>query len=340
MLCLVCAECTGTGTVLDRCDHRCTCRNGRLVKCARLRKDWASLTTAERSRYINAVRAISSQPGLRARYVALITKYKDSYKTVAQDSTPSTSQFFVYNRFYLLEYENLLRVVDCRITIPYWEWTALPVTPYISPVWANQNGFGNTSRSTDNCVTSGPFRVGVFSQIPSAGGGCIQREYNKGSFPTRAIVERDLLTRPGSEFEQFQLSFKVFIHTNVRCLVGGTMCSRNAPNDPSYLTHLSMVDYIYDRWQRLSADRLEARYANDNTTLALGRGLTVTQFHNNDNLPNGVVVNYADETIVKMHTPHHVAHAQHSRGVGKNSKVNALVRPEDRAYFMEQCACT
>lgn len=319
---------------MDRCGRSCTCRNGRLVKCVRLRKDWASLTTAERSRYINAVLAISSRATLRVRYIALITKYKESYQTAAQSSTPSTSQFFVFNRYYLLEYESLLRVVDCRVTIPYWEWTALPVTPYISPIWDNQNGFGNTSRSTDNCVTKGPFRVGVFSKIASAGGGCIQREYNGNSFPTRAIVERDLLTRPGSEFEQFQRFFQVFIHTNVRCFVGGTMCSVNAPNDPCYMTHLSMVDYIYDRWQRLSADRLEARYANDNTALALSGGLTATQFHNNDNLPNGVVVHYA-EPIVKTHTPYHrVAQAQQSMGC----KVNALVKPEDRAYFMKQCA--
>ena len=95
-----------------------------------------------------------------------------------------------------------------------------------------------------------------------------------------------------------------------------------------------MVDYIYDRWQRLSADRLEARYANDNTALALSGGLTATQFHNNDNLPNGVVVHYA-EPIVKTHTPYHrVAQAQQSMGC----KVNALVKPEDRAYFMKQCA--
>ena len=337
---LVLTECTGSGSVSDQCDRRCTCQNGRIVKCVRLRKDWASLTTDERSRYVNAVLAISSQETLKGRYEALISKYKDSYETAAQSSTPAVSQFFVFNRFFLLEYENLLRVIDCRITIPYWDWTALPLTPYISAVWANQNGFGNTSRSTDNCVTKGPFRVGVFSKIAAVGGGCIQREYKEQTYPTRAIVERDLLTRPGSAFNEFQRFFQVFIHTNVRCFIGGTMCSVDAPNDPAYLLHLSMVDYIYNRWQRLSSDRLSARYANDNTALALSGEFTVTQFHNNDNLPNGVAVSYTEPSL-KTHAVHHVAQAQQSdEKPSKKCEVNPLVKPKDEAFFKEQCART
>lgn len=348
-LSFVLTECAGDGTVIDQCERRCICQHGRLVKCTRIRKDWATLTAAERKRYIDAVLAISSDPTYKSHYEALIVKYKKSYKTAAQDSNPSTSQFFVFNRYFLLEYENLLREVDCRITIPYWDWTALPPTPYIAAVWANQNGFGDTSRPSDHCVIKGPFRFGVFYQ--TAGGGCVQREYHSQTYPTRPIIERDLLTRPGSEFEQFHRFFQIFIHTNVRCFVGGTMCSTSAANDPIYLVHLSMVDYIYDRWQRLSADRLHARYADDNTPLALSGGLTVTQFHNNDDLPGGVAVNYA-EPILTAQIPgsppvgHALAASDNPGRSGLHmgclpeDKIDALFSSADKDYFKKQCART
>lgn len=261
----------------------------------------------------------------------------------------------MFNRFLLLEYENLLREIDCRITIPYWDWTALPTTPYVSPVWSNRNGFGDSSRPSDRCVATGPFRVGVFSQTPSGGGGCVKREYNEQTYPTRAIIERDLLTQPGSEFFEFQRFFQIFIHTNVRCFVGGTMCTQDALNDPAYLVHLSMVDYIFDRWQRLSSDRLTARYANDLTLLALAGKLTVNDFHDNDNLPNNVRVNYATPIVTRVVEPDTVgkvhlattAGGQASENVDNNrpttmgclsdDQVKELVDEKDQDFFKEQC---
>lgn len=289
--------------MVDECGRMCICENGKLINCTRVRKDYAALTPDEQQRYINAVLAVATQPAYSADYAALIAKYKESYKTPAQNPNPSVSQFFVFSRYLLLEYENLLRRVDCRITIPYWDWTALPLTPYVAAVWDNQKGFGDSSRSDDRCVKTGPFRVGVFNVTSGAGGGCIRREYNMKDFPTRSIIERDLLTQPASEFDAFQRFFQVFIHTNVRCFVGGTMCSVNAANDPAYLVHLSMVDYVFDRWQRFSKQHLAARYAGDQTLLALAGSLTVTQFHNNDNLPNNVAVKYATPILTRVVVP-------------------------------------
>ena len=245
---------------------------------------------------------VSTNPFYKLKYAKLLEKYKSSFDTPAQESDPETSQFFVWNRFFLTEYEDLLREVDCRITMPYYDWTILDTNPYIHPVYDDKVGFGKSSRSSDNCVSSGPFSYDKYSLIDSAGGGCLKREYSDMKFPSRALIERDVLTRPASEFSSFQRTLHLFIHTNVRCFIGGTMCTTDAANDPLFPLHLTMLDYLFSRWQSFDDLRLKVRYSTDNTALALASDFTVAQFHDNSDLPNDLAVCYA-EPRVKNHVP-------------------------------------
>ena len=295
------AECSNDdNTAHDACRRKCRYENGKLVDCCRVRTDYASLTVDERRRYIGTVIRAASDPNFRPRYEALVTKYKSSFDTIAQDTRSDVSVFFPWQRYFLLEYENLLREIDCRITIPYWDWTALPMNPYMSAVWNPENGFGDSSRANDSCVSNGPFNFAVFAITPGAGGGCLQRQYRIQLFPTRAIIEQDLLTIQPSEFNEFHQFLQVFIHTNVRCFVGGQMCSNNAANDPAYLLHLSQLDYLFTRWQEIHE---AAQFANDNRSLPLTASpVTVSQFSNNQNLPNDVKMCY-DPAEFKSHVP-------------------------------------
>ena len=293
--------CTGSGEVRDECGRVCTCKDGVLVDCCRLRLDFSTLPAEDRTRYINAVLTISSDPKYKARYDALIALYNSSFGTDAQSLDYKTSHFFVWSRYFMIEYENLLQEVDCRITIPYYDWSVFSMSPYSSPVWNDETGFGKSSRPSDYCVDSGPFQVDQFFLTPSAGGGCLKREYKVMTFPSRSLIERDILTLHPSEFNKFQRGLQIFVHTNIRCFIGGTLCTTHAANDPIFLLHLAMLDYIFDRWQSFSSDHLEARYAGDNTALVLAGGeITVTQLHDNSNLPGGLAVCYA-EPYVKNH---------------------------------------
>ena len=288
---------------MDACGRRCTCSNGRLIECCRERQDFASMSASEKRRYITAVVRATSDPQFSVRYEAIIAKYKSSFDTLAQDPEPTISQFFPWNRFFLLEYENLLREIDCRITLPFWDWTALPLNPYMSPVFSPDSGFGDSSRGNDSCVSNGPFNFRVFEITESAGGGCLQRQYRMQMFPTRAIVDRDLLTLPASEFNQFHQFLQVFIHTNVRCFVGGQMCSTDAANDPVFILHLTQTDSLFSRWQTLNPANLNTAFVNDNQQLVLSNGLTVSQFASNANLGDGGVrVCYAEPNL-KNHVP-------------------------------------
>ncbi len=296
-------ECSVEGdTVFDSCGRRCTCRQGRFSDCCRLRRDYASLTEDDKKRYIDSVLKVATDSRYKSKYDSLVSLYSSSFDTLAQETKSNTSQFFVWNRFYMIQYENLLREIDCRVTIPYWDWTALPLNPYMSTVFSPSTGFGDSSRPNDSCVRNGPFRYESFQVTPSAGGGCLQRQYRLQMYPTRAIIEQDVLTLPAEEFPQFHQFMQLFVFTNVRCFLNGHSCTNNAANDPVFLLHLAQIDFIFDRWQRLDSSRLNVRYAKDTTTLALSGGKVVSDYADNTNLAEGIQVCYGHPTF-KDHIP-------------------------------------
>ena len=273
------------------------CLDGRLQSCSRLRRDWATLSDEEKEEYITTVKTAAQDPQYQPLYNRLMQSYRDSFARVTQIqiSDADTSFFLPWHRCYLLVYEDLLRLVTRNITIPFWDWSLMPETPYDSVVFDPETGFGNSSNSTTLCVTSGPFQEDEFTLSPSAGGGCLTRVYNDRTFPTsRSTIENEILATEASEFGEFHRSLQLLIHSNLRCFVGGVMCSSDAPNDPLYLLHLARLDRLFDRWQSQDEARANARYATENIELPLTFSpLLVSEFSSNQNLPYEVSVVYA-----------------------------------------------
>ena len=207
----------------------------------------------------------------------------------------------------MLRYENLLREIDCRITIPYWDWTAFPVKPYDNPVWDNELGFGNSSRATDKCITTGPFKLDEFSIPESAGlsdeSTCIHRDYKEMEFPRRDSIERDILPLPAADFNTVHTQLQIFKGVTVLCIVGGDLCTNRAAWDPVYLLHISHIDFIFDRWQRFGEGRQTVRYGADVKPLVFGEGLVVSSLTSNTFLPGGVAVLYSAPIFHKNHAP-------------------------------------
>ena len=288
----------------DRCGRRCQCVNGRLVNCCRVRRDYAGMSQGDRLAYINAFLTIVFDPVYQKRYNDLIALYRASFQNnISQSTTPSNSQFFVFTRYFMIEYEDMLKDINCSLTIPFWDWTPFPTAPYTAAVWNNVDGFGDTARTEDGCVITGPVRVGAYFVTPSAGGGCLRREYRNQRFPSRDTVNRDLLPLPSNEFNDFHRFLQLFIGINVQCFVGGTMCSSDAANDPVFLLHLAKLDSLLTRWQLLGGGRNTVRYSADNSPLLFSQGFTVAQFSSNLNLPYGVCILYEPPFLLKNHAP-------------------------------------
>ncbi len=93
-------------------------------------------------------------------------------------------QFFPWHRWYLLQFENLLRKVDRRVTLPYWDWSIRSQSLWKTgrkSVWNNHPwGLGENGTGTFNCVDKGPFSKKWWRLAPKSGGGCLRRNFMGG----------------------------------------------------------------------------------------------------------------------------------------------------------------
>lgn len=278
----------------DEFGRICSCSSdGSTQSCCRYRRNWASLSSVQRQQYISAVLTVASDPTYRPLYQTLIAKYHTSFNTLAQSTEPEISHFIPWHRYFLLEYESLLRLIHKNLTVPYWDWSASPSSPYTALVFHPSTGFGNTSDPETGCVTTGPFHEGNFNiTSPNMSAECLTREHKNHTFVRREILNKSL-SLPFRDFHNF---VQLFLTLNSRCIVGGEMCSTNAASDPLFLLHLARVDLFVRTWQEQDgansvvqesskADKLEH-------TLADG-SLLVSDFSSNDELPFGACVKYA-----------------------------------------------
>jgi hypothetical protein len=277
--------------------ERCSCVAGQLVSCCRLRQEWSQLSSVQQERYIAAVRTASMNPLYRPAYVRIMQLYLEAFESVVLNENPDTSLFFPWHRYYLSLYEDLLRVIDRSVTIPYWDWTLTPDRPYESQVFDPVSGFGNSTDNVTHCVNSGPFREGLFRTSPQAGDGCVKRTYRNFPFFNRQLLDSTLLA-PATSFTQLHSALQLFFHFQIRCFVGGTMCTNFASEDPVYLLLLAQLDRLLDAWQRQDEDRAGARYNDDPSPLVptlnnMSEELKVSDYSSNKELPYGVSVCYS-----------------------------------------------
>lgn len=294
---------------MDTFGRLCTCNNNDNNNCCRYRQDWSSLTPAQKHRYISAVLEVSSNSTYKPLYQKLLESYRSSFSTLAQSTDSGTSQFLQWHRYFLLEYEDLLRLVHRDITIPYWDWSASQA-PYSASVFDPDFGFGNSSDPVTACVSSGPFRQGEFNipsfsssiSVPSSSSSsnnskvCLTRDYGDFVFPSMDIL-KELLSLDSTMFTVFHNSVQLFLGLNIRCFVGGRMCTTDAASDPLFLLHLSRLDHLVQQWQDRDPNNtiMRPEYVSQSVPLVhtLDDTLLLSDFSRTVHLAYGTCVKYA-----------------------------------------------
>ena len=105
-----------------------------------------------------------------------------------------TSYYISFIRF-LLRYENFLRKVDCRVTLPYWDWSLFAKGVWrtgIDDIWSNKPwGLGGNGRKKKShragCVKTGRFSQRKWRLTPSAKRGCLRRKFSGTVYIMTAI---------------------------------------------------------------------------------------------------------------------------------------------------------
>ena len=244
--------------VYDYCRRQCKCKNGRLYDCHRVRREFSTMSIRDRKAYVRAVKLISTHARFKPDYEKLLT----IHKTYFEQQIHEFEYFLPWHRWFLLKYENLLRRVSCRITVPYWDFTLTAGEPFTGAIWNNTDaGLGGDGEGFPRlCVKNGPFREGVWSLIKSAGGGCLQRNFLRDVFPDVIALQQFLNMFPSAnELRDFELMLRNDFHNNIHFFIGGfggTMSGLDSAAAPEFFLLHAMVDKIWDDWQKKSTRHL------------------------------------------------------------------------------------
>eukprot|EP00795_Rhopilema_esculentum_P007777 gene7777-13623_t len=269
----------------DSCGRRCTVANGRLVNCYRVRKDFESMSLTEQNRYVKAFKTISTRQPYKRTYDRLIKMHETNFETRIHQQ----QEFLPWHRWFNLQIENLLQKVDCRVTLAYWDWSLWSHDPWNSKkIWSVGQGLGGNGRRGDGCVTTGPFRVGVWK---TTSGDCLRRGFN-GNPPD---ADQVAVTLREPTFLKFEVMLRVNIHETMHCLINGTMCSARSAEAPEFFFHHSFIDKIWADYQKKGIKHKFA-YFNTIRRKMVGVNYYPRAVLDNSRLPGGVRVLYEEPT--------------------------------------------
>ncbi|KAL3884246.1 hypothetical protein ACJMK2_030464 [Sinanodonta woodiana] len=145
-----------------------------------------------------------------------------------------------WHRYFLRMVEQELQAIDCRITIPYFDWTLEAGDLQRSQIWA-ANMFGGNGDNVTGCINYHPFK----SYFPPFLAPCIRRRFNVSVSLPDAISIQFALNDP--VYERFRIHMETFVAI-VQSWIGGHMASELAPYDPLFYSLLAYIDKLWTDW--------------------------------------------------------------------------------------------
>ena len=143
-------------------------------------------------------------------------------------------------------------------------------------------------------MNTGLFRSGVWSLPGSAGGSCLRRDFRSRTPDAVTIASLISTFSNPSDFRNFERLLNDDFHDRVHCIIGGTMCTRDAATAPEFFLHHGFVDKIWWDWQKLSnANKFHTHFLNQ------AGSMTSTPYHSRDfldlnNQPGCVCAEYVN----------------------------------------------
>lgn len=313
-------ECSGTGTVRDECDRVCECVHGKLTNCYRLRKELSKLSNAERKRLFTAIYKM----GMSSKYKTTHDKFVWVHENYMCTTIHNEDYFNPWHRWYIVLFENTLREMDCRITVPFWDWSYwmerkdLFNTKHIwRPYPYDLGGDGNLGRSM--CISTGQFREDkwfgfkhektkeIIKKTAKSFSKADKRKFKSPKFLTKKRCLRrkfspagdikplpsldKMLGVPLNQFRDIMLYLRYRIHGSVHMAVGGTMSSSWSADVPEFWLHHTFLDKIWWLWQERGKEFKNVYYSKLNNNMFLWP-YTQKQIIDTMNLPKCIKYKY------------------------------------------------
>lgn len=257
----------------------------------------------ERRRYVRAFKVVSKEAPYRSTY-DLVTVLHPAFFDLIHEK----EFFFPWHRWYLFVFENLLRHVDCRVTVPYWNWARAVSRKRlwrhtdIRDIWnPGPHGFGGNGESRTGCVRSGPFKAGHWSLPAWLDSDCLSREFDYDFDLPGEWYVKDISKIHWRRFSKFESGVRDYMHNDLHNAIGGTMSKDESAAAPEFWCHHAFLDKIWSDWQDRGSRYKFAYYKKINTTLP-GSKYFGWQFMDLQNQPDCVRVLYQESGVEKIPT--------------------------------------
>ena len=254
-----------------------------------MRKEFTSMKSDERILFITTLKKAASDSALKDEYLRLVNIHRDFFLSGLHEK----AHFLPWHRWFLLEFENLLRKFNCQVTIPYWDWARVAQTywqgSHIRDAWnPGPHGLGGNGARETLCVHDGPFKRGHWFVKFQAGVGCLRRQFNKEIYPKDS---RFILKAINSSFHNFEQQMRDIFHTDIHCLIGGTMCTNASSSTPEFWLHHAFLDKLWADFQARGSALKYIYYPTLKGTLP-GCDKHPSDVLDMENLPGGVRIVY------------------------------------------------
>ena len=169
--------------------------------------------------------------------------------------------------------------------------------PFAASLWGGENHhIGGNGTGADGCVRDGRFRRGAWF-LPV--GGCLQRNFinmNDPQFrPLPGVVEiAEILNNGPNQFLRFEGGLRMNIHNEMHCHIRGTMCSARSAYAPEFFLHHGYIDKLWADWQKKGPGYRNAHFSTMRTPMAEAGLTTPADVIDNNNLPGGIRVCFAE----------------------------------------------
>lgn len=221
-----------------------------------IRKDANTLTSAERTEFVNAVKILKST-GIYDQFVL-------RHANAIMSAIHRAPAFLPWHRRFIWDFEKELQRVSNNpdLGLPYWNW---PSGGENGSMWDDDLLGGNGDQFTQ-VVNSGPFSSGQWTIVNMSGvaSGPLRRAFGQESWatelPTQQEINTVLAVTPYDVFPwnigsdpSFRNQLEGFrgpnLHNRGHGWVGGSMLPMTSPNDPVFFMHHCMVDKLWYEWQ-------------------------------------------------------------------------------------------
>ncbi|KAI9296135.1 Di-copper centre-containing protein [Neoconidiobolus thromboides FSU 785] len=158
----------------------------------------------------------------------------------------STPYFLPWHREFIYRFEQELRRVNPRVSLPYWDWSLDSQAPERSIIFSSSYFGGSGGR----CVDDGPYANWI-GRYPNRH--CLFRSFDGGDSIGAFTSPEQLRGTLGraDDFEEFWNRIEGNPHGNVHNNIGGDMGTMGSCNDPLFYLHHAMIDKLWYDWQNL-----------------------------------------------------------------------------------------